>query len=152
MTEFQVALHKNLRKNKLDVLYEFAPEKLPSFVDPENTTIVCTAAIKQDQPWYQYFEKKGYLIEKRAHVLAQIANAKTCVAVAGTHGKTTTLAILSHIFKTAKQSFTAFVGGILQGYESNYIHTGDSYILVEADEFDRSFLKTPVQLSCHHKY
>ena len=132
---------QKLEKNKLDVLYEFAPEKLPSFVDPENTTIVCTAAIKQDQPWYQYFEKKGYLIEKRAHVLAQIANAKICVAVAGTHGKTTTLAILSHIFKTAKQSFTAFVGGILQGYESNYIHTGDSYILVEADEFDRSFLK-----------
>ena len=74
-------------------------------------------------------------------MLAQIANAQICVAVAGTHGKTTTLALLTHIFKTAQWPFTAFVGGILEGYKTNYIHTGNRYVLVEADEFDRSFLQ-----------
>ena len=137
----QSLITKKLEEKAIRVIYEFAPKALPDFLDRETTTIVCTAAIKTDQPWYRYFIKQGFTIEKRAKVLAQIANAQICVAVAGTHGKTTTLGLLTHIFKTAQWSFTAFVGGILEGYESNYIHTGDRYLLVEADEFDRSFLQ-----------
>lgn len=137
----QSLVTKNLEAQDIDVVYEFDPKALPDFVDRQTTTIVCTAAIKKDQPWYRYFIEQGFTIEKRAKVLAQIANAQICVAVAGTHGKTTTLALLTHIFKTAQWPFTAFVGGILEGYKTNYIHTGNRYVLVEADEFDRSFLQ-----------
>lgn len=129
-----------LEKEAIAILYAFTPEFLPDFVTSASTSIVCTAAITDSDPWYRYFKDRGYKIQKRAVVLADLANSQKCIAVAGTHGKTTTLAILTHIFYTAQYSFTAFVGGILEGYNANYLSTGTEYILVEADEFDRSFL------------
>ena len=71
-----------------------------------------------------------------------------CIAIAGTHGKTTTTAILAHILKVADLSFCAFVGGIMKNYNSNFIYNGEDYILVEADEFDRSFLRLNPNYAC----
>ena len=133
-------LTADLEKGAIKVLYAFTPDILPDFVTAESTLIVCTAAIKENNSWYCFFKDNGFEIQKRAVVLADLANNQKCIAVAGTHGKTTTLAILTHIFCTARLSFTAFVGGVLEGYNSNYLSTGMEYVLVEADEFDRSFL------------
>lgn len=134
-------LTKKLAEKGILIQGNIAPEELPQFVSPNSTTVVVSAAIKKDQPLYDYFVSQGYRIEKRAQTLARIANEKKCIAVAGTHGKTSTLSYLTHIFVTAKYSFSAFVGGLLHGYETNYISMGEEYILVEADEYDRSFLE-----------
>lgn len=134
------AITQDLTQQGVMIQYDWNVDQLPNFVHPADTQVVTTAAIGKEQPIYQYFFENGYAIEKRAVTLARIANAQKCIAVAGTHGKTSTLAVLTHIFATAEVSFTAFVGGVLCGYETNYLHKGNEYVLVEADEFDRSFL------------
>jgi UDP-N-acetylmuramate--alanine ligase len=78
---------------------------------------------------------------KRAQLLGQISKTMTCLAIAGTHGKTTTTAILAHLLYKSDVKVTAFLGGILEGYHTNYLSSGTDVMVVEADEFDRSFLQ-----------
>jgi len=78
---------------------------------------------------------------KRALILGEITKNLPTLAVAGTHGKTTTSAILTHILKANQIKLTAFCGGILKNYKTNYIGDGDDVVVIEADEFDRSFLQ-----------
>ena len=137
----QSPLTKQLEQKGIFIVYEKRSELLPVWVSPETTKIIASAAIDVNQELYRYFESAGFVIEKRAKTLATIANAQICVAVAGTHGKTSTLSYLTHIFATAEAAFTAFVGGVIRTYETNFITKGSQYILVEADEFDRSFLQ-----------
>ena len=73
--------------------------------------------------------------------MAEIVNSKFCIAIAGTHGKTTTTSILAHIMYSAGLNFTSFVGGVLKDYETNIILNGDEIFVVEADEYDKTFLK-----------
>ena len=80
-------------------------------------------------------------MEKRAVFLARITAHTRCLAIAGTHGKTTTSSILAHILAAARSSVTAFLGGIAQNYQSNFVSQGNDFTVVEADEFDRSFLQ-----------
>ena len=77
---------------------------------------------------------------KRAEVLGLITSNSKCLAIAGTHGKTTTTAILTHLMFECDQKFTSFIGGISENYNSNFIDNGHEYTIVEADEYDRSFL------------
>ncbi len=110
------------------------------FLD-DNVIVVYTPAIKDDNVFLDFFSnKKRNKIFKRSEILGQISANSKCIAVAGTHGKTSTTAILSHLLYSNQVKFRSFVGGIMKGFDSNYISTGDEYVIIEADEYDRSFL------------
>jgi len=108
---------------------------------PENLSMaIYTPAIPKDNAEYQFLEKSGILFLKRSQLLGLITKNKTTFAIAGTHGKTSTAAIAAHILHKEKM-MTAFIGGITANYNSNLIYDKFSDImLVEADEYDRSFL------------
>ena len=115
--------------------------KLANKISKKQSLIVYTPAIKNDQPVFTYFKSNEYALYKRAEVLGEITKNTTCIAVAGTHGKTTISAMLAFILKENDEKITAFLGGISQDYLSNYIYSGDEVFVVEADEYDRSLLK-----------
>lgn len=106
--------------------------------------IVYTPAIPKDHQEYNYFLKEGYTLKKRSEVLGIITQNTFTLAVAGTHGKTTTSSILAHILKSADKDCSAFLGGITRNYNSNFLlsenKNGLGPTVVEADEYDRSFL------------
>jgi len=121
----------------------------PIFLDVENTLIVYTPAVKRNENTIlDYFFSNSFKIIKRAELLGVITQNTTCLAVAGTHGKTTTSSILGHILKENNIAATSFLGGIAENYNSNLILGGDKYSVVEADEFDRSFLQLNPDIAC----
>ena len=116
-------------------------DNVPRDMKLNDVIVVYTPAIGEDNFFLNYFRSNGKnIIYKRSEILGHISNKNKCIAVAGTHGKTTTTAIISHLFYSFGINFKAFIGGYLKGHNSNYINTGDDYIIVEADEYDRSFL------------
>ena len=119
-----------------------------SFLDKENTLIVYTPAIPLSNKQFVFFKKSGFTIMRRSELLGEISKDKFCIAIAGTHGKTTTSSILSHILFDNNLNFTSFVGGISENYNTNLIQNGSEIILVEADEFDRSFLTLNPNIAC----
>ena len=119
-----------------------------SFLDKKNTLIVYTPAIPLSNKQFVFFKKSGFTIMKRSELLGEISKDKFCIAIAGTHGKTTTSSILSHILFDNNLNFTSFVGGISENYNTNLIQNGSEIILVEADEFDRSFLTLNPNIAC----
>ena len=129
-----------LEKEGIPIIYQDAVEAMPSEVLDEQTQIIYTSAIKGDHPQLRYFIKNNFSVKKRALFMAELCDGKPTLAVAGTHGKTTTSAFLTHIFSETRQSFTSLMGGFFQGNSSNLIRTGNDFMLVEADEYDRSFL------------
>ena len=109
---------------------------------PEEVLVVWTPAIPKDSELLHFFQE-GFLLKKRAEVLGMITKDQYTIAVAGTHGKTSTSSLVAHLLKSAGKAVTAFLGGITQNYNSNLILSGksnESLVVVEADEFDRSFL------------
>ncbi len=111
------------------------------FLNKENTLVVFTPAIPNSHKELTYIRANGYNIKKRAEVLGMVTKNTYTLAVAGTHGKTTTTAILAHLLKESDIKVTAFLGGISENYNSNLILEGNDVVVVEADEFDRSFLQ-----------
>ncbi len=109
-------------------------------LNPEGVLVVFTPAIPKDHEELNYFRNNGFTVLKRSEVLGIITENTFCLAVAGTHGKTTTTSILGHLLKECGLEMTAFLGGITENYNSNLILQGDKISVVEADEFDRSFL------------
>jgi UDP-N-acetylmuramate--alanine ligase len=129
-------------KDELDILKK-------DFVKKENTLIVYTPAVKRkENKLLNYFMSNEYNVIKRAALLGVITKNSVCLAVAGTHGKTTTSSILGHILKEAGVEATSFLGGIAENYNSNLILGGSKYAVVEADEFDRSFLQLEPNIAC----
>ncbi|UOB18490.1 UDP-N-acetylmuramate--L-alanine ligase [Abyssalbus ytuae] len=118
------------------------------FKEKNKTLIVYTPAIPKDHGEYNYFKDNGFEIYKRAQVLGFITKDSFCFAVAGTHGKTTTSSILAHILKETGMPLTAFLGGVSENFNSNFLTEGDKYTVVEADEFDRSFLHLFPDIAC----
>ena len=110
------------------------------FLNIENTLVVYTPAVPSTHSELTYFREHGFTILKRSQVLGLITRNTYCLAVAGTHGKTTTTSILGHILNECNVEVTAFLGGISENYNSNLILKGTKVTVVEADEFDRSFL------------
>lgn len=144
-------LTKSLEAEGMDIHYEDNPALLKELVGgKDNTLAVLTAAIKGHQE-LEWLRSNGYTVAKRAEVLGWIANAYPNIAVAGTHGKTTTSSMIAHILKASGKSMTAFLGGIATNYDSNLImHNEDGksmWVVAEADEFDRSFLKLEPQIA-----
>ena len=114
----------------------------------ENTLVVITPAVPVTHSEWNYFLERGYVVKKRAEVLGIITKDTFCFAVAGTHGKTTTSSILGHILYESGVDVTAFLGGIVENYNSNLIGSGKTVTVVEADEFDRSFLHLHPDIAC----
>ncbi|CAA0154539.1 UDP-N-acetylmuramate--L-alanine ligase [Tenacibaculum maritimum] len=136
-----------LQKLGIDIHFEDAVENIPiSFLDAEKTLVVYTPAISKNHSELSYFIENGFTVLKRAEILGQITQDTFCLAVAGTHGKTTTSSILGHI--VAPYKATSFLGGIAENYNSNLILGEDKVSVVEADEFDRSFLQLSPDIAC----
>ncbi len=114
----------------------------------ENTLVVITPAVPTTHSQWNYFLEREFIVKKRAEVLGLITKDTFCFAVAGTHGKTTTSSILGHILYQSGADVTSFLGGIVENYNSNLIGTGKTITVVEADEFDRSFLHLYPNIAC----
>ncbi len=117
-----------------------------SFLNKEKTLVIFTPAIPKNHSELIYFKENNFNILKRAQVLGMISKNTFCLAVAGTHGKTTTSAILGHIM--TRVNATSFLGGISENYNSNLLLGEDKICVVEADEFDRSFLQLHPNIGC----
>ena len=115
--------------------------------DKETTLVVNTPAVKQNNI-LSWFQKEDFKIVKRAVLLGEVTKDTFCLAVAGTHGKTTTSAILGHLLAETGMAVTAFLGGISENYNSNFISNGTLITVVEADEFDRSFMQLRPDIAC----
>lgn len=118
------------------------------YLDKTNTLVIITPAVPKDHSEWNYFLSEGFEVKKRAEVLGLITKDTFCFAVAGTHGKTTTSSILGHILFQSGVDVTSFLGGIVENYNSNIIGNGKTVTVVEADEFDRSFLHLHPNLAC----
>lgn len=114
----------------------------------EHTLVVYTPAVPASHKEYQFFLQNGFTIKKRSEVLGLITKDSFCLAVAGTHGKTTTSSILAHLLKETGVKMTAFLGGISEDFNSNFLLEGTEYSVVEADEFDRSFMQLTPNVAC----
>jgi len=119
-----------------------------SFLNLENTLVVYTPAVPKNHSELNYFKDNNFNVLKRSAVLGEITKQTVCLAVAGTHGKTTTTSILGHLLNVCNVPVTAFLGGIGENYNSNLILNGTDVTVVEADEFDRSFLTLSPDLAC----
>lgn len=106
----------------------------------EDTLIVYTPAIPKDSEILNHFRDQGFSLKKRSEVLGIISKGMFCIGVAGTHGKTTTSSIIAHVLKDTGYDCTAFLGGITSNYNSNVLFGDNNVMVVEADEYDRSFL------------
>ena len=132
-------LTAQLEKEGIAVHYEDRPELVPA--DVAESLIVYTPAIPQDMGELQKVMKGGYTVLKRSRTLGEITRGQRCLAVAGTHGKTTTSTLTAHIFTATGEGCSAFLGGISRNYGTNLLMSRNNTVVVEADEFDRSFLQ-----------
>ncbi len=132
-------LTDELAAEGIEVHYEDNTDYIPK--DIENTLVVYTPAIPHDLGELVYVQERGYTLLKRSRTLGEIAKGQRCLAVAGTHGKTTTSTLLAHIFTDSGEGCSAFLGGISKNYDTNLLVSTNPTIVAEADEFDRSFLQ-----------
>ena len=132
----------------MDIHFEDNISLIPSDFYVENTLVIVTPAVPVSHSEWNYFVERDYVIKKRAEVLGLITKDTFCFAVAGTHGKTTTSSILGHVLYESGLDVTAFLGGIVENYHSNLIGSGKTITVVEADEFDRSFLHLYPNIAC----
>lgn len=147
-------------KTSTDLTDELVAEGIPvTFTDEiseihtevlskEHVLVVYTPAVPKNNKILDYFASQDYTTVKRAELLGEVSKNTLCLAVAGTHGKTTTSAILGHLLAECNMPVTAFLGGIAENYNSNFIYKGNEITVVEADEFDRSFLRLRPDVAC----
>lgn len=128
-----------LESEGIEVHYEDNIEFIPK--DTESTLVVYTPAIPKDMGELVYVQENGYRVIKRSRMLGEISEGQRCMAVAGTHGKTTTSTLVSHIFTATGEGCSAFLGGISKNYGTNLLVHENNVVVAEADEFDRSFLQ-----------
>ena len=139
-------LTASLEEEGREIGFEDSVERIPERVlkDKDNTLIVWTPAMPKDSVQLNYLMENGFPMKKRAAVLGMITANMPTIAVAGTHGKTTTSSMIAHLLKFGGKNIAAFLGGLTQNYESSLIlhdeAIGEATVVVEADEFDRSFL------------
>lgn len=139
----------NLLKKGVEITFNDDETGIVSEVkNDKNTLVVYTPAIPSENNILNFFKDNSYKMMKRSEVLGVISRSSFCLAVAGTHGKTTTSALLGHIMSECKTGVSAFVGGIMSGYNSNLILGDENVMVVEADEFDRSFMYLSPNIAC----
>ncbi|WP_276365821.1 UDP-N-acetylmuramate--L-alanine ligase [Chryseolinea sp. H1M3-3] len=146
-------LTSDLQKEGMVIHFEDNVNNIPKEVieQKDKTLVIFTPAIPKNHAEYNYLKDNEYTILKRSEVLGLITKGYKTVAVAGTHGKTTTSSMIAHILKVAGKSMVGFLGGITTNYNSNLVMHGeisnDTLVVVEADEFDRSFLRLYPQIA-----
>jgi UDP-N-acetylmuramate--alanine ligase len=128
-----------LEKEGIDIHYKDDPDYIPK--DVASTLVVYTPAIPADLQELVYVREHGYTLVKRSRMLGELAEGQTCLAVAGTHGKTTTSTLVAHILTESGKGCSAFLGGISKNYGTNLLTSHTPTVVAEADEFDRSFLQ-----------
>ena len=140
-------LTKELEAEGIEVHYEDRPDLIPE--DKEHTLVVYTPAIPSDLQELVTVRERGYMLMKRAQVLGELTrmDGQRCLAVSGTHGKTTTSTLLAHIFTSCGEGCSAFLGGISKNYNSNLLMSHSPAVVVDADEFDRSFHQLTPEIS-----
>jgi UDP-N-acetylmuramate--alanine ligase len=129
-------LTKKLEAEGMKIHYDIDIDKIPKDIDG----VIYTPAIPKDHDELIWLKSNNYSLKKRAEVLGLLSEEMKCIAIAGTHGKTTTSSILSHILTYCGLDISAFVGGILVDQKSNFIYGNSNIVVLEADEYDRSFL------------
>jgi len=144
----ETELTKELNESGIDIHFVDDITLIPTEYYIENTLVVITPAVPITHSQWNYFLEREFVVKKRAEVLGLITKDTFCFAVAGTHGKTTTSSILGHILYQSGADVTSFLGGIVENYNSNLIGTGKTITVVEADEFDRSFLHLYPNIAC----
>ena len=138
-----------LQKLGIKILFNDSFDEInPKFSNKHNTLIVYTPAIPSSNRLLTEFSNSNFICIKRAELLGLVVKRGKCIAVAGTHGKTTTTSILAHLLNSSNISTTSFVGGILEDYNSNFLYNGNKLFLVEADEYDKSFLNLSPEYAC----
>lgn len=149
----RTVLTDQLSAEGMEIHYDDDVAHIPVEVreDKAGSLIVYTPAVPNDHAELSYFRNEGYKLMKRSEVLGLIANERPMVAVAGTHGKTTTSSLIAHILHVAGKDMVAFLGGVTANYESNLVthegHSRNAIVVAEADEFDRSFLRLFPQIA-----
>ncbi len=134
-------LTKQLEREGALLHYEENTDEIPHACrDPKQCLVIYTPAIPAEHKELQYFRANGFTVEKRAQVLGTLTHTHKGLCVAGTHGKTSTSTMCAHIMHQGHIDCNAFLGGISKNYSTNYIISAESdYVVIEADEFDRSF-------------
>lgn len=146
------AMTKKLSDLGATVSYDESTAALPEDIinNPEQSLVVYTPAIPEEHAAFQYFKKNDYAVFKRAEILGFLSKAFFTIAVAGTHGKTSTAGLVSYLLHRHDIKHYAFLGGISAAYDSNFLAPASSapagIAVIEADEFDRSFLKLSVDI------
>ncbi|RTZ01621.1 UDP-N-acetylmuramate--L-alanine ligase [Flavobacterium sp. RSP49] len=141
-------LTTELIESGISIHFEDSIDLIPKDFYLDNTLVIITPAVPKTHSEWNFFVERNYQIKKRAEVLGLITKDTFCFAVAGTHGKTTTSGILGHLLYESGADVTAFIGGIVENYNSNLIGSGSTVTVVEADEFDRSFLHLHPNIAC----
>lgn len=144
----QTELTDELIESGISIHFEDKIDLIPANFTKETTLVVITPAVPKLHSQWDYFSEREFDIKKRAEVLGIITKNTFCFAVAGTHGKTTTSSILAHILFQSGVDVTSFLGGIVENYNSNLVGNGKTVTVVEADEFDRSFLHLHPNIAC----
>ncbi len=138
-------LTHELLEDGMELHFDDKVEFIPGYITKERTLVIYTPAIPKDHAEFNYLKEQEFTILKRSEVLGLISKDYHTIAVAGTHGKTTTSSMIAHILKSAGRNMVAFLGGITTNYDSNLVMhgeiNGDTIVVAEADEFDRSFLQ-----------
>ena len=132
-------LTEQLESEGIGVHYEDRPDLIPA--EAGTTLVVYTPAIPESLKELQFVKEHGYKVIKRSQMLGEITSGQKCLAVAGTHGKTTTSTLVAHILTESGEGCSAFLGGISKNYGTNMLVSRTPTVVAEADEFDRSFLQ-----------
>ena len=132
-------LTRELEAEGIPVHYTDDVSRIPA--DPRQTLVIYTPAVPEDLQELQFVRSHGYRVLKRSRMLGEIARGQCCLAVAGTHGKTTTSTLAAHILQESGGGCSAFLGGISVNYGTNLLVSRTETVVAEADEFDRSFLQ-----------
>lgn len=131
-------LTKQLETEGIDIHYDDDPNRIPTGID----LVIYTPAVPKDNKEFMQLSASGVAMKKRSQVLGELTRGKKCIAVAGSHGKTTTSAMIAYLLSKTDIGCSAFLGGIAKNFDSNLlVNTKSEYVVVEADEFDRSFLQ-----------
>ena len=131
-------LTRQLESEGIEIHYTPNIDLIPKAVD----LVIYTPAIPSDNEEYVYIINNNIPTKKRAEVLGEITNGKKCIAVAGSHGKTTTSGMIAYILSKSSIGCSAFLGGIVKNFDNNFVlNTQSEYVVVEADEYDHSFLQ-----------
>lgn len=135
-------LTTELQAEGIHISFTDSIESIPAVFSlaADSLLVIYTPAIPKDSPILNYFRSAGFSVKKRSEVLGIISGGMFTIAVAGTHGKTTTSTLIAHILKHTQYDCTAFLGGISSNYNTNILLGNNGVVVVEADEYDRSFL------------